>query len=146
MKTKHNYSVVEMPAQTSHCRSEQCKESAEMLCTHESVLAMQYELDQTRMSMARFMPQQNARCTMDMLVWDKGQFTNEYELMQCNGGIKAGGKLSNERLSEFYLPMCTAPIFNNRLIESQSEVCSYTHQLYGNHTRAGTGSTRGKTL
>lgn len=123
-----------MPAQTSHCISEQCKNSAEMMCEHESVLSMQHQLDNLRWSLSRFKPQDLRRERMDQqasLLFDK-----EITASSCVSPIHSS---STSSLNEFYLRPCHKATHQNNLSKRNGEICTYTHQLYGNHTRMGTG-------
>ena len=117
----------------SHCTnfSESCKYSAQMLCDHESLMSMQYMLDQTR----RFMntmtkPQYQRNETFNGLEFDnRSPYT-------CHQKVPSSIPM---HLDEFYMKPCSLATFKNNLVCNKEECCSYNHQMFMNHTRAGTG-------
>lgn len=128
-----------MPPATKHCNSKECLDSAQMMCDHESVLSMQYSLDQLKLALSRFYPQDQRRERGEMLFFDRGQFSGEFTKQLCDVKGVQNDVMKNSSLHEFFLKPCDTAPFTNALHCTPSKCCSYTHQLFGNHTRAGTG-------
>ena len=130
-----------MPPATSHCRTQQCMDSAQMMCDHEAVLSMQYELDQLKIALTKFYPQDYARKErMGMLYFDQGMFSHEFDKKLCGNQLRQQDQQNiKPRLQEQYVPACMRASYKNNLVQTPHVTCSYSHQMFGNHSRAGTG-------
>lgn len=138
-----------------HCRTQQCFDSAGMMCDHESYLATQYYLDQTKNFFAQFKPQDPSKqfSGLDVLEFDRGMFNQDYSRDLCKPEISlercANARANKnpqppnkklQRLDGFYVTPCSKPTYTNALACDQKQCCSRSHQLFGNHTRASTGT------
>lgn len=110
-----------------HCHSTECKTSAELLCEHEQVLTAQYLLDQYKKHCMYFSKQDNHR--------EYG--THMYPENLCIS--RSRDMKTNDRLNEFFIIPCHNASFRNNQVCTQTSCCSFNHQLFDNHTRAGTG-------
>ena len=120
---------------SKHCKTEECKKSASMLCDHESVLSMQYLVDQTKRFLAQAQHPQPSRVEMfSGLAFDNGRVqTCSYPRVPSSVPSK---------LDEFYMTPCSVPSYNNAQVCNAEACCSRVHQLFDNHTRNGTGSAK----
>lgn len=134
-----------------HCNSQQCLDSIVMMCDHESFLATQYYLDQSKHLLAHFRPQniRNASLGLDGLVFDKGMFSNTYNKALCDEelnwkrmGNAHTSSASTMTQNELYMRPCPIPTFANSIkcTQNGTQCCSQSHQLFNNFSRAGTGT------
>lgn len=129
--------------QFAHCKSQQCFDSASLMCDHESFLATQYYLDQTKMFMSRFVPQNPRLASVgvganDLLLFEKEAFGDTClikELIPKSDNQNKQLTLDNG----FYLQPCTVPTYRNSLVCDADKCCSRSHQMFDNFTRQGTG-------
>lgn len=129
---------------TAHCMTAQCFDSASMMCDHENYLATQYYLDQAKLFFSQFQPQDPSKrfANITQLEFDRGEFSQDYNRKLCESEEprEAGTQSKGQRLHDFFLTPCQIPTYNNALICEEHQCCSRSHQLFGNHSRQGTGS------
>jgi len=122
-----------MAYRTIHCKTQQCRDSASMMCEHEQVITAQYLLDQYKLHSLSFAQRQdNAKYSRAM----------DFQPVQHPGNCKtipSERKDVSSNINELYLKPCVKATFDNSFSCTNSQCCSFSHQLFANHTRAGTG-------
>ena len=115
-----------------HCFTQQCMDSAVMMCDHESFLTTQYILDQARQYVSQITKCQNSRRE----VFYPGLVFDQIPNPSC---VDMRPISSSKSDNELYIRPCNVPTYNNSLKCDTKQCCSKSHQMFDNHTKARTG-------
>lgn len=122
-----------MAYRSTHCKTQLCHDSANTMCEHEQVLTAQYLLDQYKLHALFFSrKQENAR-------HGTAQLNLTQPARSCSSNMQKKKETVVVSINELYLTPCTTASFGNSLSCTNSKCCSFSHQIFANHTRAGTG-------